>query len=118
MKVGFLGRWFDLVVLVAAAVGWLLTCCLARVVGVVVVVKVIAVATDCAFARLDDVILGKLRAKVPKWWPEIVLRTAMKCVPTFSELFYGYDISGVNPEEAVSRSTCLRGSAFLVHCVI
>ena len=67
-----------------------------------------AVATDCAFARLDDVIMGRLRNKLPSWWPEVlrepaelVLRAAMNCVPVFSTWLYGYDISDVNPEEAV-----------------
>ena len=59
-------------------------------------------ATDCAFARLDDVIRGKLRQRVPSWVPEIVLETAMKCTPIFSEMLYGYDMSQVNPEESVS----------------
>ena len=42
----------------------------------------------------------------------------MKCVPAFSELFYGYDISGVNPEEAVGIYAGFFDSSFQRHCAI
>ena len=63
--------------------------------------KVAGVVTDCAFARLSDVVEGKLRALVPSWVPTPILKVAMQFVPFWCETIYGYDLRDVAPEDSV-----------------
>lgn len=45
--------------------------------------------------------MGKLRNKVPSWFPQALLDIAMRFASPFTDSFYGYNIGDVNPEESV-----------------
>jgi len=73
--------------------------------------KVDAVATDCAFASLRDVVVNGMRRMFP-YLPDPLLAVSETCFCLFNEIYFSYGVDDVEPIDSVRLSNT---PLFLIH---